>query len=31
MSEKLIKFVTYDKSAEIHYPPVPVSKIIPKW
>ncbi len=31
MSEKLIKFVTYDKSAQIHYPPVPVTKIIPKW
>jgi hypothetical protein len=31
MSEKTIKFVSYDKSAEMHYPPIPVSKIIPKW
>lgn len=31
MSEKNIEFISYDKSAELHYPPVPLSKIIPKW
>lgn len=31
MTEKIIEFVSYDKSAEINYPPVPVSKIIPTW
>ena len=31
MSEKLIEFVSYDKSAQLHYPPVPISKIVPKW
>jgi hypothetical protein len=28
---KQIEFISYDKSAEIHYPPVPVSKFIPDW
>lgn len=31
MNEKLIKFISYDKSSEMHYPPVPVSKFVPKW
>lgn len=31
MTENLIKFVTYDKSAQLNYHPVPVSKFVPKW
>lgn len=31
MSEKLVEFISYDKSAELYYPPVPVSKFVPEW
>ena len=31
MSEKNIKFITYDKSTEKFYPPVPLSKFVPEW
>lgn len=31
MSDKIIKFSTYDESAHLHYPPVPLSKFVPQW
>jgi len=30
-SESIIKFISENYDAMIHYPPVPASKIIPEW